>query len=171
VIMLLLALSVSAACAERNVRTEAEKQAVIEEMYVEAEGNFPTVASISAEELVEKHRMMDAADPSIVLLDVRPDDERQVSMIPGAISIEAFETDAEQYRDATVVTYCTVGVRSGYFAQELQERGFDVLNLRGSLLSWAHEGGDLVDGEGPTRRMHVYGRRWDLAPESYETTW
>jgi hypothetical protein len=41
-----------------------------------------------------------------------------------------------------------------------------------SLLAWSHAGGPLVDGEGrPTKRLHVFGARWDLAAEGYEPVW
>ena len=65
-----------------------------------------------------------------------------------------------------------------------------VHNLRGGVLAWAHaqrefltvapagsnDGNDGGDGEdrggvSRTRALHVYGRRWDLAPSNYEATW
>jgi hypothetical protein len=33
-------------------------------------------------------------------------------------------------------------------------------------------GGELADATGaPTRRLHVYGERWNLAADGYETVW
>ena len=55
--------------------------------------------------------------------------------------------------------------------QKLQKEGVEIRNLEGSLLSWTHAGGELVDDAGPTERLHVYGKRWDLAPEGIETIW
>ena len=64
-----------------------------------------------------------------------------------------------------------------------------VHNLRGGVLAWAHAQREFLgssspntdadgdaDGDGGstvsrTRALHVYGRRWDLAPSNYETTW
>lgn len=106
-------------------------------------------------------------DKSPILLDVRSDEERAVSVIAGAV------TDSESIPPgAEVVVYCTVGLRSGVAARELRERGVDALNLRGGILSWIAAGGGVVDASGkPTRRVHVYGRRWDVVPEGFEAVW
>lgn len=157
-----------------------DKQAEIARMYAEYEAEFPEVRSMTASELMER---LDAerSDPEgregpegegeLVLVDVRPEAERRISMIPGAIPLDELEADPARYAEATIVTYCTVGYRSGLVARELQDRGYEVLNLHGSLLSWTHAGGELIDSEGTTDRVHVYGKRWDLAPEGYRTTW
>jgi sodium/bile acid cotransporter 7 len=50
-------------------------------------------------------------------------------------------------------------------------RGVDVLNLEGSVLAWTHAGGPLVRDGVSTKRLHVYGRRWNLAADGYETVW
>jgi rhodanese-related sulfurtransferase len=34
------------------------------------------------------------------------------------------------------VCYCTIGMRSGQFAKELCERGFNASNLEHSILGW-----------------------------------
>ena len=50
-----------------------------------------------------------------VLLDVRSDEERNVSTIPGSISKIEFEADPSKYADKEVVCYCTVGyISAGY---------------------------------------------------------
>ena len=101
-----------------------------------------------------------------MLVDVRSDEERAVSTLPGAVSQEAFEATAPA---GPVVTYCTIGARSGEYADGLRKQGRDVRNLAGSLLAWTHAGGPLTDAEGePTRRVHVYGKRWDLIHSDYE---
>ena len=92
-------------------------------------------------------------------------------MIPGAISVEEFEADEGRYADLTVVAYCTIGDRSSEYAQRLTRRGRRVLNLRGSILAWAHAGGPLVLNSEATRTLHVYGSNWDLAPSRFETIW
>ncbi len=112
------------------------------------------------------------ADGETVLVDVRPDKERAISTIPGAISKEEFEQRAAELRGAEVITYCTIGHRSADYAQELMAEGWSARNFDGSLLAWTHAGGELVDTAGnPTQRLHVYGSRWDLAAEGYEAVW
>ena len=78
-----------------------------------------------------------------------------------------------------VIPYCTIGYRSGHYTRDLQSRelGLTVRNLAGSILAWTHAGGPLVApgaagaaGQAEeTRRLHVYGAAWDLAPRAYET--
>lgn len=106
-----------------------------------------------------------------VFLDVRPPEERAVSMIPGAIDKATFEANAEAYRNRPVVTYCTIGARSGLYAKKLQKDGYDVRNLKGSILLWSHAGRPLEDAEGATHRVHTYGRKWALLPEGYEAVY
>ena len=39
----------------------------------------------------------------------------------------------------------------------------------GAVVTWKH--GKLYDRDGETLRIHVYGRKWDLAPRGYEAIW
>jgi hypothetical protein len=39
------------------------------------------------------------------------------------------------------------------------------------VLLWSHEGLPLTSSDGPTRRVHVYGPRWNLLPAGYEAVW
>ena len=79
--------------------------------------------------------------------------EIAVSRIPGAVTAAEFESNLEQYQDAVAIAYCTIGHRSGLYAQKLQQQGINVFNLEGSLLAWTHAGGELVNAEGTTRYM------------------
>jgi len=104
----------------------------------------------------------------VVLVDTRPLHERKVSILPGAISLEAFEQNRAAYAKRQVITYCTVGVRSGFAAKTLQQSGIDVLNFKGSILAWTHADGPLVTPEGAsTRRVHVFGEEWNFAALDY----
>ncbi|MCL4692184.1 MAG: rhodanese-like domain-containing protein, partial [Candidatus Hydrogenedentes bacterium] len=150
-----------------EVRSDAEKRAQVEAMCVEYHRSFPDVPEVSAEGL---SRLLATGD--VVLVDVRTEDERKVSGIPDAISKAAFEEDEDGYVDKTIVTYCTIGYRSGVYAEALREKGLDARNLRGSILSWVHDGKAVVDPEGAeTKRVHVYGPEWDLLPEGYTAIW
>ena len=106
-----------------------------------------------------------------MLVDVRSDDEREVSTLPGAISQKEFEKDPDRFAGREVVTYCTIGYRSGRFTEKLVQKGWDAHNLRGSIVAWTHVGGGLDQGGTPTRRVHVYGRTWNLVAEGYEAVW
>lgn len=122
----------------------------------------------------------------LVVVDCRGDKEMRVSRIPGAVSSEEFELEEQPVRlrapgggqpgrelddEDVVVCYCTIGYRSGKFAEKLQKHGFAgrAFNLEGSLLGWAHAGGQLVDADGqPTNKVHCYARPWGLAPSAYD---
>lgn len=108
------------------------------------------------------------AGREVLFIDVRTDEERAISMIPGALSAEQIEADPSLAADRTLVAYCTVGYRSGRWTIEAKREGLDVVNLAGSLLAWTHAGGPLQSASGPTKVLHVYGRTWDLARLDYQ---
>ena len=65
-------------------------------------------------------------------------------------------------KDATVVTYCSVGYRSSRAAEQLARAGYaNVANLEGSAFAWANEGRPLVDARGrATSVVHPYDANW-----------
>lgn len=155
---------VSSACSDStDDRAKLEK---INAMYQEYKKSFPHVEDLSVEELLAMQTR-----EKVVLVDVRDPVEREASMIPGAVSADEFERDIEEFTNSTVVTYCTIGSRSGLYAKGLQAKGMRVFNLKGSILAWAHAGRKLVNDEGETRRVHVYGPGWNLLPQGYEGVW
>ncbi len=164
--LLALLAALCLACAPDVPGTDAEKVFRIEEMVAAVEKRFPGVETITVAEvgrLLEKD--------SVVLVDIREAREREVSVIPGAITAEEFEADPERYAGVAVVAYCTIGHRSSEYAARLTSEGHRVLNLSGSILAWTHAGGPLVSAAGPTTRLHVYGSDWNLAPDRYQTIW
>jgi rhodanese-related sulfurtransferase len=148
-------------------KTDEQKRERIAKAYEGSKVHFREVTDITAEELNVR-----LGDADLVVVDVREPQEQDVSMIPGAISASDFEANLGEYRGKTVVAYCTVGHRSGLFAQELMRSGWpSVYNLAGAILSWTHAGGDLEDAQGPTKRVHVYARQSSLEAEGYEPVW
>lgn len=164
----LLLAAVSFSCgAPGQALDDAEKARKIDEMFAGYVPSFPEVPTVTARQLADQ-----LAAGDVVVVDVREPEEQQVSMIPGAITKEEFEAHAEELRGREVVTYCTIGYRSGLYAQRLREEGWDARNLEGSILAWTLAGESLVgpDGE-PTKRVHVYGKTWALAADGYEQVW
>ena len=89
----------------------------------------------------------------IVLLDVREPHENQVSALPGAKLIIPKEVRTVPLddipADATVITYCTAGYRSGLAAVILEGRlGRPVYTLSGGIIEWYNRGGKVVDRSG-----------------------
>lgn len=126
--------------------------------------------------LTERQKLIDAAkesgeeapDSDFVVVDVRSDNEVQVSVIPGAITKAQYEKDATKYQGKLVIPYCTVGGRSGAYAKQLAGKNIKVKNYQGSILKWIDAGLPLVtlDGE-PTNRVHTYSDRYRI-PDKYE---
>jgi len=146
----------------KGLSDEAKRDA-IEAMYREYKKSFPETPDVRVEQVVAWQTRK-----RVVLLDARGPRERQVSIIPGAISAEEFEKGSDKRRKDVIVAYCTIGYRSGLLAADLRERGFDAYNLKGGILAWVHAGRKIVDGRGETKRVHVYAPKWNLVPEGYE---
>lgn len=128
--------------------------------------NWITTEQLAAR-LAEKDR------PPPVLLDVRTPAEYEVSHLKGARRVDP-KADAESAakgiaKDAPIVTYCSVGYRSGEMAERLRAAGYTrVQNLEGSIFQWANERRPLVRGEDErVTRVHPYNAVWGrlLAPE------
>ena len=160
-------LSASTACAQPTTDlSEAERLQQVESMFEGYQEDFPEVPAVTVEELETL-----TEEGSVTLVDVRPAEERAVSMIPGAISSEELEENLDLYRDTQIVTYCTIGYRSGIYAEELAAKGIRALNLEGSILAWTHAGKPLVNADGETYEVHVYGQQWALTADGYKPVW
>jgi len=150
----------------RGEPNDRAKRATLEGMYQQYRQSFPDTPELTVDELVAIREA-----PDVILVDVREPAERQVSRIPGSISKSQFEADRDTYRDKRIVTYCTVGYRSGLYARQLHIAGFKASNLKGSILAWVHAGHEVVDDEDVTSRVHVYGQEWNLLPSDFEPVW
>jgi len=147
--------------------SDAEKCATIEKMASKYRTEYADVPELSVSALVDL-----MSRENVLLVDVRTPLEQEVSMIPGAVSKDDFEKTKEKHRGQTIVTYCTIGYRSGLYARELQKEGIHVFNLRGSVLAWTHAGHPMIDSKSAeTRRVHVYGAEWNLLPHGYTPVW
>ena len=145
---------------------DASKRQEIDQKYQKSRKLFSEVPEITAEQLLRR-----CEEEDLVIVDARSPQEQAVSMLPGAITAQQFEVNRSEYEGRSVVTYCTIGHRSGLFAQQLHAQGCDVSNLMGAILSWTHVGGELVDANGPTKRVHVYSPKMDLIAAGYEPVW
>ena len=137
---------------------------------------FPDVPMMSSKELIERQERDDAS--KLVLVDVRTQPERQVSMIPGAIALDEFEATLETTESpVTVITYCTIGYRSGFEARRLRQKYSipQVYSLDG-ILAYTHApSSSLIQIDAktmesvPTSRVHTFGFIWkNCANPDYE---
>ncbi len=144
--------------------TDQQKKEIVYKMYADYRKEFPTVREISPEEA-----MKEAEEGKIMFVDTRKPAEMAVSMLPGAIPQETFLKNPRKFKGKRIVAYCTISYRSGLFARNMAAEGVEVFNLRGGLLTWVLEGGKVYDAEGETKRINVYGKKWDYPPEGYES--
>ena len=151
----------------REMPTDAERLAACDAEVASHRAKFPDVAHIEPETL----RQMQSDGP-VLLVDVRSDAERAISTIPGALPLSKLPRPLPD--DVPLVTFCTVGFRSALEARRLLSTGGEasgraVYSMSG-VLKWAHTGGVFVDAGGnPTRRLHVFGEKWQaLAPSHVE---
>ncbi len=135
---------------------------------------FPDVRHLSVDEL--RAWQTDAGRACPVLVDIRADAEQAVSRLAGAYlsqsEAQAIEKLKDLPRDAPIVAYCAVGVRSAKLVRALQKAGFtDVRNLEGSIFAWANHGLPLTCATGPTAKVHPYNKHWGvlLDPERHST--
>mmetsp|Transcript_38764 Transcript_38764/g.74464 ORF Transcript_38764/g.74464 Transcript_38764/m.74464 type:complete len:189 (-) Transcript_38764:100-666(-) len=147
------------------------KHRLAREKFMKAHSKTFGGATISMEEAKELERK----GQRVVFVDIRTPAEQEVSRFPKSIDEEEFWKNKDSYKDSHVVSYCTIGFRSGVFAQKLKKLGYPhVYNGEGVVLWTYDEATQLVhrekDGsEVPVKKVHVYGNEWDLAADSYET--
>ncbi|HRE57070.1 MAG TPA: rhodanese-like domain-containing protein [Candidatus Kapabacteria bacterium] len=97
--------------------------------------------SISSSELRERIAMN---DPSLVILDVRQPEEREVQKIDGdTLFIPLGELphridELAEFKDKELIIYCRSGNRSGQACMFLEQQGFThTVNLVGGMLKWS----------------------------------
>lgn len=147
--------------------SEDAKRQALEDVYAGARKRFPDVPEITAEELLQR-----IDDENLVLVDVRETREQSVSMIPGSITADHFENNADDFQGKTIVPYCTIGGRSGMYSRQLQAQGWNVLNFKGSVLAWSLAGGEFTSSDGPTNKVHTNSRKFaPVVAEGYEAVW
>lgn len=90
------------------------------------------------------------ADSNVVLLDVRTQSEFDEGHLKGAILIDV-KTDSFMMaardrlpKEKIVAVYCRSGRRSVAAAERLAADGYQVVNLKGGILSWKQEGKEIV---------------------------
>ncbi len=102
----------------------------------------------------------------LVILDIRSENEYNVSHIPNArfIDYDNFsEKDVENLdKDSEIVLYCSVGYRSERVGEKMKELGFkNVQNLYGGIFQWKNTNHEVVNPLGsPTDSVHTYNKNW-----------
>jgi len=105
---------------------------------------------------------------SSYILDARELKEYEVSHLKNAIHVgyDNFDLNTTQKqltnKDAIIVVYCTLGVRSEDIAEKLKAAGYSkVYNLFGGIVEWKNEGYPVYNAKGKeTQRVHVSSKQW-----------
>jgi rhodanese-related sulfurtransferase len=120
-----------------------------------------TVPLIKTEDLARRIN-----ENNLVILDIRSEEEYQVSRIKGARQINYDDFSSEDVdnipKNSEVVVYCSVGYRSEKVGEKLQELGFqNVKNLYGGIFQWKNDGFEVVNAQLlPTDSVHTYNKAW-----------
>lgn len=124
---------------------------------------FPKVEWITTAQLADW--LADKQRQPPVLLDVRTDEEWNVSHLPGARRVDPSasteKATAGMLKETPIVAYCAVGYRSAALATKLRAAGFtNVRNLEGSIFQWANEHRSLVSEDKQVTTVHPYSSFW-----------
>lgn len=92
----------------------------------------------------EKAKEMMAADDSLVIVDVRRQDEYDSGHIPGAILIPNESIDMEQPeelpdKEQVILIYCRSGNRNKAASQKLADMGYTNIYEFGGIMDWSGE--------------------------------
>lgn len=103
---------------------------------------------------------------TVYILDAREQPEFDVSHIKGAKLIGHNQLNKNALngipKNATIVVYCTVGVRSEQVGERLLKMGYtNVHNLLGSIIEWVNQNNQVIDSSGaPTKKVHIYSNEY-----------
>ena len=142
--------------------------------------NTRSIPYISVEELkMDAHRYQ--------ILDTRKKTEYLVSHIPGAIWVGEHYDPSTTFimqkdgvlepvnldKSKPVVVYCSLGIRSEKFGEQLLNAGFkNVQNVYGSIFAWKDKNYPIVDSlNNVTNKVHVYSKVWRKYLQTGEKIW
>jgi rhodanese-related sulfurtransferase len=145
-------------------RRDDTKARQVETMYDDYRSDFSSAAEVDAQELADW-----IARDEAVLVDVRKPAERAVSSIPGSVTRDQYERG--DYTGKKVVSYCTIGYRSGKYTEQLSKRGIEAFNLEAGILGWVHDFRPVERDDLEVCEVHVYGQQWNLLPSWYKPIW
>jgi rhodanese-related sulfurtransferase len=88
---------------------------------------------------------------AVVLLDVRNAQEWEAGHAPAAVWVPLGELEGARFSlpiNRRIVCVCKSGARSQRAAAELQNMGFDAVNMTGGMKAWAAQGLPVVRDDG-----------------------
>ena len=168
IVLILIILSTILSCEGKSpANKRASIFSLVEQLANECLQKYQDVPWISLNDFLNRNNQT-----KWIIVDVRSQIERNVSIIPNAISADKFELNHDQFTSYNILVYCTAGCRSGTYTQLLNKNGFRAFNLKGGVLAWALEGKSFITLKGEkTYQVHVYGKKWNALPSNYKAMW
>lgn len=125
-------------------------------------------ASVKQVNNLLKRSFDSAQGDNVILLDARELKEFKVSHIKNAIHVGYDEFNLKKTttkltdKNATIIVYCSVGIRSEDIAEKLQKAGYtNVYNLFGGIFEWKNKENTVVDSKNnPTEQVHTFSKEW-----------
>lgn len=124
--------------------------------------NSGDISYTSVEELKMKH-----LNDSVFILDTREKIEYDVSHLPEAIFVGYSNFSEDEVskilkdKSASIVVYCSVGIRSENIATKLQKAGYtNVSNLYGGIFEWKNTDFKVFSNGKETNKVHTFSKNW-----------
>ncbi|MDA9970437.1 rhodanese-like domain-containing protein [Flavobacteriaceae bacterium] len=102
-----------------------------------------------------------------LLLDTREKEEYDISHLEHAIQVgfKGFKVSKiaslPPDKDAMIVVYCSVGIRSEIIGKKLLAKGYTaVYNLYGGIFEWTNKGGKVYRNQEETPKVHAHSKPW-----------
>ncbi|MDD7913630.1 rhodanese-like domain-containing protein [Polaribacter ponticola] len=109
------------------------------------------------------------ATTNAILLDARETKEFKVSHLKNSIYVGFDNFDIKQTletlpedKNAKIVVYCSLGIRSEIVANKLIKQGYtNVYNLYGGIFEWKNNNYNVIDTLGNnTEKVHTFNKDW-----------
>lgn len=121
-----------------------------------------TVDLIYSDELAKKM----GENQKVYILDTREAAEYKVSHLKEARNVGfnnfSSKSVSDIPKDAEIIVYCSLGVRSEKIGEQLKEAGYsEVKNLYGGIFEWVYYDNLIVNKKGlETEKVHTYDENW-----------
>ena len=140
-------------------------------MMVSAQSSIPQVLKKLNKQSIPYIKVEDLKSKNnLIFLDAREPKEFNVSHIKSAIPVgfDHFKiqnvTSAVKDKNATIVVYCSISVRSEKIGEKLLKSGYkNVYNLYGGIFEYKNSGGKVINSQNKqTDSVHAYNKEWSV---------
>ncbi|TVZ26782.1 rhodanese-related sulfurtransferase [Gillisia sp. Hel_I_86] len=111
---------------------------------------------------------MQSENEEVYILDSREMEEFEVSHLKNSIFVGyhnfsvANVTSKIKDKNAAIVVYCSLGIRSGNISEKLKHAGYtNIQNLYGGIFEWKNKGYSVYDASNKeTQKVHAFSKHW-----------